>query len=133
MFDAVATFNATDKLTFILNYDYATQGNAATVTATGVSRAKWSGVAGYANYQLAEQWRVSLRGEYFDDRDGYRTGVIQKWKEATATLAYLPNKNLELRAEVRGDRSDQNAFLKSDRTTPSKTERSAGIELLYKF
>ena len=129
LLDIVATITASEQLTFIVNYDYGTQESGS----AGVGKAKWQGVAGYANYQLNEQWRVSLRGEYFDDKDGYRTGLTQKWKEATATVAYLPNKNLELRAELRGDRSDQNAFLKSDRTTSSKTERSLGIEMLYKF
>ena len=129
LLDIVATITASEQLTFIVNYDYGTQDSGG----AGFGKAKWQGIAGYANYQLNEQWRVSLRGEYFHDKDGYRTGITQKWKEATATVAYLPNKNLELRAELRGDRSDQNAFLTSDRTTPSKTERSLGIDLLYKF
>ena len=131
LLDVVATFTVSEKLTLVGNFDYGTQDSGS----AGIGKAKWQGFAGYANYQLAEQWRVSLRGEYFDDRDGYRTGVIQKWKEATATLAYLPNKNLELRAEVRADRSnhDHEAFLKSDRATPTNSERSFGIEMLYKF
>lgn len=129
LLDMVATFTASEQLNFVLNYDYGTQESGS----AGVGKAKWQGIAGYANLQLSDQWRISLRGEYFDDKDGYRTGIAQKWKEATATVAYLPNKNIELRAEVRGDRSDQNAFLKSDRTTPSKTERSFGVEMLYKF
>lgn len=129
LLDIVATFTASEQLNFVLNYDYGTQESGS----AGVGKAKWQGIAGYANLQLSDQWRISLRGEYFDDKDGYRTGIAQKWKEATATVAYLPNKNIELRAEVRGDRSDQNAFLKSDRTTPSKTERSFGVEMLYKF
>jgi len=129
LFDIVATFNATDQLTFILNYDYGDQEQAA---ANG-GKAKWQGIAGYANYQINDQWRVSLRGEYFDDKDGYRTGVVQKWKEATLTLAYLPAKEWEIRAEVRVDRSDQSAFLKSDSVTPTSNQHSAGVEVLYKF
>ena len=129
LLDVVATLTVSDQLTLIGNYDYGTQDSGS----AGLGKATWQGFAGYANYQVSEQWRVSLRGEYFDDKDGYRTGIVQKWKEATATLAYLPNRNLELRAEVRGDRSDNNAFLKSDRTTASKTEHSLGIEMLYKF
>ena len=129
LLDMVATFVATDQLTFVLNYDYGTQDG----SSAGLGKAKWQGLAGYANYQFSDQWRLSLRGEYFDDKDGYRTGVVQKWKEATATIAYLPTKNIELRGEVRTDRSDQYAFLKSDRTTPTKVERSVGLEMLYKF
>ena len=127
LIDVVATFVATDALTFIVNYDYGTQdGN-------GAGKAKWQGVAGYANYQFSDQWRLSLRAEYFDDKDGYRTGIVQKWKEATATIAYLPTKNIEFRGEIRTDRSDQFAFLKADRSTPTKVERSVGLEALYKF
>ncbi len=133
LFDAVATFTATDKLTLILNYDYGKQANASSATATGGGKAKWSGLAGYVNYQIDEAWRISLRGEYFDDRDGYRTGVAQKWKEATLTVGYTPIKNLELRGEIRGDRSNVPAFVKSDEVSASKSQRSVGLEAIYKF
>ncbi len=129
LLDVVATFNLADPLTLILNFDYGTQAGG---SASG-GKAKWQGLAGYVNYQLSDQWRLSFRGEYFDDKDGYRTGLVQKWKETTATLAYLINKNFEVRAEVRGDWSDKEAFLKSDRSTASKTDRSLGVEVLYKF
>ena len=133
LFDAIATFNATDKLTFVLNYDYGTQANATSVTATGVDKAKWSGIAAYANYQIADNWRISFRGEYFDDSDGYRTGVAQKWKEATLTLGYTPIKNLEIRGEIRRDQSNVPAFLNSDNTAANKNQRSIGLEAVYKF
>ncbi|MGH8754914.1 MAG: outer membrane beta-barrel protein, partial [Burkholderiales bacterium] len=99
LFDLVGTYNATDKLTFILNYDYGWQDNASTATPTGNGVATWNGIAGYANYFFTDQWRGSLRAEYFNDKEGYRTGVKQQWKEVTYTLAYLPNKNIELRGE----------------------------------
>ena len=131
--DAVATYNVTDKLTFILNYDYATQANAATATANGAGDAKWQGLAAYGNYQINDPWRVSVRGEYFDDRDGYRTGVVQKWKEATLTVGYTPIKNLELRGELRADRSNVPAFIDSNNVTASNNQRSIGLEAIYKF
>lgn len=131
--DLVATLNATDKLTLILNYDYGTQDNTATVAANGAAKSKWTGWAGYVNYQFTEQWRLSFRGEYFDDRDGYRTGVVQKWKEATLTLGYSPLKNLDLRAEVRADRSDVRAFVDSNGTTASNNQNSFGLQAIYKF
>lgn len=140
LIDAVATYNATEQLTLVLNYDYGTQENAALFTASGASKAKWEGWAGYANYQINEKWRGSLRGEWFNDKDGYRTGAVepgktvgQKWKEVTLTLAYLPTKNVELRAEVRADRSDQKVFLDRDAVTPQSSQRSFGLEAIYKF
>ena len=134
LIDLLATFNATDKLTLILNYDNGSQSNTAGgFTPNGASKAKWNGWAGYANYQINDQWRVSLRGEYFDDRDGYRTGVIQKWKEATLTLGYSPIKNLELRAEIRGDRSNVPAFIDSNNITADNSQNSFGLQAVYKF
>jgi hypothetical protein len=132
LIDLVGTVNATDQLTFILNYDYGTQDNATSLVNGSTIKAKWTGLAAYVNLQLAEQWRLSLRGEYFDDKDGYRTGVIQKWKEATLTLAFLPTKNAEIRAEVRGDKSNHNSFLQSD-GTGKDTQSSVGLEAIYKF
>lgn len=129
LLDVLGTFKLTDRLTLIGNYDYGTQERGG----SDGGKAKWQGFAGYANYQLGEQWRLSARAEYFDDRDGYRTGVAQKWKEATLTLAYLPSKPWEIRAEVRGDRSDERAFLDSDGLTPTKSQRSFGLEMLYVF
>lgn len=133
LLDLVATFNVTDKLTLVLNYDNGAQNNAATATANGATKAKWDGWAGYVNYQVNDQWRVSLRGEYFDDRDGYRTGVVQKWKEVTLTVGYSPMKNLELRAEARADRSDANAFVDSNGLTAGKNQNSLALQAIYKF
>jgi len=130
--DLVGTFNASDKLTFILNYDYASQASAPLANG-GTGSAKWSGLAGYANYQVNEQWRLSGRAEYFDDKDGYRTGVVQKWKEATLTAAYLPTKAIELRAEVRADTSNVASFSNDSGTSASKSQRSIGVQALYKF
>jgi hypothetical protein len=136
--DIVATYNATDKLTLVLNYDNAYQRNA-TLLSGATGTAKWEGWAGYVNYMINEQWKVSLRGEWFNDKDGYRTTVQpgatsgQKWKEATITVAYLPVKNVELRGELRFDRSDQNVFRDKDGVTAKSSQNSIGLEALYKF
>ena len=138
LIDTVVTYKANDKLTFVVNYDNGSQENA-TLLNGSTGKAKWDGWAGYAQYQFTDQWRLVLRGEIFNDKDGYRTAFDptktsgQKWKEATLTLAYLPTKNIELRAELRGDKSDQNVFLKSDGISASKNQSSFGLEFLYKF
>jgi len=132
IFDLVATYALTDKLSFTLNYDNGSQDNAATATPNGASTAKWDGIAGYVTYQFTDTWRLAVRGEYFDDKDGYRTGVVQKWKEGTVTLAYLPAKNFELRGEIRRDSSNVSSFMESDGTT-SKDQTSYALQALYKF
>ena len=132
LIDIVATYKVDDKLSFVLNFDYGSQTNATLIDGS-IGKATWNGWAGYAQYQFSEQWRMALRGEIFDDKDGYRTGFGQKWKEATLTLAYLPTKNIEVRAEARADKSDQAVLLKSDGVTASKSQNSFGLEFLYKF
>lgn len=135
--DLVATFNVTEADTIIANFDYGSQkdctpGFCPTITAGKVD-AKWNGLAAYWNHTISDQLRLSLRGEYFNDKDGYRTGVAQKWKEVTATLAYMPTKSVELRAELRGDFSDKSGFLKTDGSTTTKNQQSVGVEAIYKF
>lgn len=133
LFDLVATLNATDKLTFIVNYDHGTQANTTGIVPSGASKAVWSGWAGYANYAFTDQWKLSLRAEYFDDKDGYRTGVVQKWSEGTLTLAWLPTKPIEVRAEVRRDHSNVASFLDRDGVTGRNNNSSYGLQFLYKF
>jgi hypothetical protein len=125
--DVVVTFNISDPLSVVLNADYGKQENG-----LGTSDAKWNGVAGYVTYKFNPKWRVALRAEQFDDKDGFRTGLVQKWKEATLTIAYMPSKNAELRGELRGDSSDKEAFVQPDGTA-KKSQQSVGLEAIYKF
>jgi len=128
LIDVVATVNATSQLSFVVNADYGIQ-KRGTVTGTA---AKWWGIAGYGNYQFTDQWRLAVRGEYFDDRDGFRTGTKQKWKEVTATLAFAPTKHVELRGEYRHDWSDKASFLKSNGIA-RKLQDTVALEGIYKF
>jgi hypothetical protein len=141
LIDAVGTWNATSQLTVIVNVDWGDQDSAVSLINGTLIKAKWDGAAAYANYQFDDQWAVSVRAEYFDDKDGYRTGVIQKWKEGTATLRYMPNANFEVRAEGRYDKTDGNnfidnalAFTTSAGATGTKdTGYSLGLEAIAKF
>ena len=128
LLDLVATITASDSLNFVLNYDNGSQENAVAAGA----KAKWNGLAAYANFQINDMWRVSARAETFKDTDGYRTGIVQKWKEATLTVGYAPSKSMELRGEVRKDTSDQAAFAYNDGVA-RKTQNSLGLEAIYKF
>jgi hypothetical protein len=128
LLDLVATFTASDSLNFVLNYDNGSQENAVAAGA----KAKWNGLAAYANYQISDPWRVSVRAETFKDTDGYRTGIVQTWKEATLTVGYAASKSMELRGEIRKDTSDVAAFNFSD-GTPRKAQSSLGLEAVYKF
>ncbi|MGH8751022.1 MAG: outer membrane beta-barrel protein [Burkholderiales bacterium] len=133
--DTVITYTATDKLTLVLNADWGAQKNTATLVPTGNFTSRWYGVAAYGIYQFADQWRGTVRAEYFADKDGYRTGVVQNWKEITLTLGYLPTKNIELRGELRADRSNATggAFLRPSGISTSNNQDSVALEALFKF
>ena len=96
-------------------------------------RAVWQGIAGYANYKFNDCWRISLRGEIFDDENGYRTGVRQNWREATLTVGYAPIKALEFRAETRHDFSNVNSFLSASGGSTRNYQQSYALEGVLKF
>ncbi len=129
LFDLVATYNVSDALSFTLNYDRASQEKAL----AGGAEAKWNGVAAYVNYKLSDLWRVAFRTESFDDKNGFRTGVIQKWKENTVTLAHTPAKAIELRGELRFDKSNVASFNQPGGGAPTNDQHSVALEAIYKF
>ena len=136
--DMVGTINATDKLNFVFDYANASQDNALLPTNVN-GTAKWDSLALYANYQISDAWRVSYRNENFNDKAGYRSGyavagvpVAQRLKSNTFTVGYAAMKNLELRGEVRLDKSTQNAFLQANGTGKS-TQNMFALEAIYQF
>lgn len=143
LLDLVATWAVTDKLTLVGNFDYGEQKND-----TGgalIDKYKWDGGAIYVNYAFTDRWSASLRGEILDDKNGYRTGVMddtgrgQKWKEVTLTVGYAPSKNLLLRLEGRYDKSDIAGAFVDDVNNATETvdvndkQSSVAIEAIYKF
>ncbi len=108
LFDWIGAFKATKKLTFMANVDYGQEEND---PLNGGNNSKWYGVAGYAKYDFTDFFSATIRGEYFDDKDGVRTGIAQKLKEITLNDRVQDRaKNLLLRPEYRHDWSDQNGF-----------------------
>ena len=107
LFDAVGTYNVTDSLSLLLSFDWGKQEQQ---TAADL---EWNGAAFYANYAFNDQWRVSGRVEYLDDKDGFNTGTPQTLKEGTVTLGFDPVKAFELRLEFRYDKSGQPTFLRA--------------------
>lgn len=129
LLDAVLSWAATDKLSLILNYDWAKQQDG---VATGAD-ASWNGLAGYAIFTVNDNWKVTLRGEYLNDKDGFATGMPQKWQEGTASLSCLPSKSAELRFDLRQDKSDKRFFTETNSASAKSSQFSYGIEALYKF
>jgi Putative beta-barrel porin-2, OmpL-like. bbp2 len=137
LIDVIGSWNISDALAIVLNYDWGRQDGGA--SDGGIAR--WDGLAGYLNFAINDHWRASLRGEYLDDQDGYRTGFMQRWKETTLTVAWMPSKAVELRLEGRADRSDHPVFVKDsafftsagDPRFAGDQQSSIAVEALLKF
>ena len=133
MLNVVATYTINNRMSAGGEVLYVSQDGAAGGTA------KYNGLAGYFTYNLNREWRVAARAEMFDDKNNFHfgpnnqpVGTDVKYNEITATLAYLPNSSVELRAEVRGDRSDKAVFINSNGST-AKTLQTLGLQGIYKF
>jgi hypothetical protein len=136
LIDIVGTYNVTSQLSIVLNFDWDQQKQAF----TDGSDASWHGAALYVNYAINDQFRVSVRGEYLDDQDGFVTGAQQTLKEGTVTFGYAPVKNFELRAEFRYDKSGANTptFFKTREAVAAGTPDSSNLsefalQAVYKF
>jgi hypothetical protein len=140
LIDIVATFIPIEDLTLVANLDFGWQqdANIETEEAEFEENVFWWGIAGYIVYDFSEIVRFALRGEYFDDKDGFRTGTAQQLWELTPTLQlrpfakYSPFDNLLLRLEYRHDQSDEDAF-EDDDGNFKKTQDTVALELLYYF
>lgn len=134
LIDVVATYNATSSLTLILNVDWDQQQEAIGDESGILRTATWGGVAGYVNYAFNDQWRVSGRIEYFDDKDGLATGAEQHLWEGTLTFGYAPVKSFELRAEVRYDSAqDPESFVRTAQVSPGSITPLTGANSLTEF
>ena len=136
LLDTVATFNATSALSFVVSYDRGKQ-ETGPATPAGLTGGDWQGLAGYVNCQLSSQWRVSVRAEYLEDKNGTTllTGARQNLKEGTVTLGYDPVASFELRLEGRYDISSEATFLKSVTPTAlfSDDQTEVAVQGVYKF
>lgn len=112
VFDTVLTYTPMDNVDLLVNFDY---GTASEVLDSG-DDADWTGLSGIVTLGGAlldaslEDWSVALRGEWFSDQDGYRTGDAQDLWEVTGTLKWQMTDNLQARLEFRHDESTDNVF-----------------------
>jgi hypothetical protein len=128
LFDWVGTFKATKNLTFVVNTDYASEEKDRLI---GARNSGWWGVAAYAKYDFTDWFSTSIRAEYFDDKDGVRTGIAQKLKEVTITPEFRIAKNLLLRPEYRHDWSNRDGFDSEHATFNKKSQDTIAIGTMY--
>ncbi len=128
----VATFTATEKLTFKGEINVGTQRD--TGINAGIHNVEWHSYAAYARYQMTDKWAAAYRGELFRDDQGFRssgsgaafTTNPQTFWENTFTLERQVAENLIARLEYRIDISRNKDAFGTD-----KDEQTIGAQLLY--
>ncbi|RDS82034.1 hypothetical protein DWU99_15290 [Dyella psychrodurans] len=74
------------------------------------------GIVNYLNFELSASDMVSLRNEFYNDEKGQRTGYATRYSEHTVGLTHWVSQDLEIRPELRYDRSyDLSAYDKGRR------------------
>jgi hypothetical protein len=125
--DSVVTLAPTNKLSFIVNYDYG-RGDQPTGFAHPVY---WTGVAGYVRYAFSDRYALATRYEYYNDHDGFTTGIPQHLNEFTSTFERRVAQHLITRLEFRRDYSNQPAFFKGDRPVTAQNTLTGGLVYVF--
>jgi hypothetical protein len=124
---ANAQWKLTDLTVLSVDVAYGSEPNAVTQGET----AMWNGIVGYARFGLTDTFALILRGEFFNDRDGARTGVAQKLKEVTLTPELKVSPRFVVRADLRVDWSNQDVFEKKEGFTGSQA--TGLLNVIYTF
>ncbi len=97
----------------------------------------WMGAAGYLRLEFTPKVALNLRGEFFDDQDGYRTGLGAPvtLTEFTVTPEYRCSDRMTIRGEFRLDRADEKIFTRTSdgETDLRKTQPTIGLNWVYAF
>ena len=82
----------------------------------------------YINYRFAPLDNLSLRAEYFDDRQGQRTGVVTSYSNVALGIQHWLSPQIELRPEIAYyHANDANAFNGNANYGIPASKRSATI------
>jgi maltoporin len=125
LLDIVSTIAVAKNLSLILNVDYGTEEG----QGLNGTDANWKGIAGIIKYDYSDKYGLAVRGEYFDDTDGVRTGTAQEVKEFTITAEIKLSSGLIIRPEYRHDWSTSNFFNGSTK----KSQDTIALGVMYKF
>lgn len=112
--DIVYLGTPTPKFNYYVNYDYGEQRLDPSSKAAGSTKYLWQGISFAARERLRPRVAVAGRLEYFEDADGFTTGVAQAVKEATVTYEYKCKWGEIGRLEYRHDWSDHDYFHKGN-------------------
>jgi hypothetical protein len=126
-YNLLVTHQLADGWTYSLD---ATYGRTPDTDPTGLAAggsAQWVGFANYLVRPLSETVTLNLRGEFFRDDDGLRTGTAGNYVGVTAGLQWTPTPWLWLRPFARFDRNGKGPFEGDDEMW------SGGLEVIARW
>ena len=129
VFDTVLTYSPMDNVDLLANFDYGTQSE------VDGEDADWLGLSGIVTLggglmgEGLADWSFALRGEWFSDPDGYRTGIEQDLREVTGTFKWQMTENMQARLEFRHDWSNKDVF--NDGSSYTDDQDSMILEFAY--
>ena len=130
VFDTVLTYSPMENVDLLANFDYGTASEQ-----VGGDDADWTGLSGIVTLggglldEGLADWSFALRGEWFSDQDGYRTGIDQDLREVTGTFKWQMTENMQARLEFRHDWSNKKVF--NDGSGYSDDQDSMIVEFAY--
>lgn len=129
LIDIITNIKLSKQLSLIINADY---GNEKGIDPNGKD-ADWKGISGILKYDFNDKFGIALRGEYFKDTDGVRTGIPQEVKEITITPEIRLSQGLIIRPEYRHDWSTKKAFNVVNGNPTGKSQDTVAISLMYRW
>src|SRR4051794_26505739 len=133
--DTVITYSPTGKLSFMVNGDYGRGDRYVIdpVANTFSNPVFWTGVGGYVKYSFNSTSSFATRYEYYDDHDGFTTGILAPthFNEFTMTLERLMAHHIISRFEYRRDMSNQPVFLKGTNPITDQNTLTAGLVFTF--
>jgi Putative beta-barrel porin-2, OmpL-like. bbp2 len=114
-YDTVLAINPTDRVNFLVNFDYGVDKNPMGRDNT------FYGYSAAARFVANERVAFSPRYDWYKDRDGFITGQTQTLQEFTLTGDYKMLEGLLARLEYRRDWSNQPFFDYGNQTGNSKS------------
>ncbi len=133
VYEAIVSYNATDSLTFMVDYNLGTQDSL-----TGDSQSYW-GIAAYAKWKQ-DPYTLAFRYEFADDEDnimfggtGDITGDGNKIQEFTVTAERTIAGSLLTRLEYRVDMSDDDIYEDDDGFFSEDTQSRIVLGFVYMF
>jgi len=130
--DSYATWQVNPKLElagegdYVVNRVWANAGPGESSTPSHVD-----GGAAYAQYQFTPRRAIAVRTEYLSDPEGLFSNTGQALKEVTGTYKYSVADNFEVFLEYRHDWSNRSYFVTSKPASPSGTQDTAGIGMVW--